>query len=79
MASESQDTSKFSVGDWVIVSSPGPFFGKVGEIVEAANAQARERGIEWWVLFTVDAGAGFQASDLMRDPRWGKRPKPVEE
>jgi len=67
MDSESSDI--FKIGDWVICTAPGPFFGKVGEILEPANAAAQEHGIDWWVLFNANEGAGFCDNELMGDPR----------
>lgn len=78
MESESTNTSLFRVGDWVICASPGPLFGRAGEIVKAGNDDALERGIEWWVMFTMNGGAGFAGSDLIPDPRpFAARPAPV--
>lgn len=68
MESEFSDT--FEIGDWVICTAPGPCFGKAGEILGPANEIAIERGIDWWVLFTAQEGAGFSECDLMPDPRY---------
>lgn len=54
MAKESR--SIFQPGEWVIATKPGPWFGRVGQVMEGLR-----------VVFTVGGdGDTFQESELIR-------------
>lgn len=61
-------TSTFRTGDWVVVTEPGPWFGKTGDITVVPD-NLRDRA-DWIVIVTAGGqGVGFFEEHLMLDPR----------
>ncbi len=60
---ENEATGILQPGNFVVVTAPGRWFGKVGEVIERALTE----GCDWWVEFTMDhRGAPFSAQEVLR-------------
>jgi len=71
MENVTTDTSRQlnrKIGDWVVVTAPGKWFGMVGEIIDRVHENVRSR-LDWWIEFTVGhEGAGFAEDEIMVKP-----------
>ncbi len=66
---DTESLSIFRRGEWVVVTEPGPWFGKVGEIGGSVPEKLSDKG-DWIVLMTAGGiGVGFFEEGLMHDPR----------